>query len=85
MHHRRAQEPFPAIARGVSHGGGQTVRPAKYCAHAPTHPPLQEPGELRNNIANTQLTDELLAHEYFCRLAGFANSEYSFPSAPNDL
>ncbi|KAJ7337610.1 hypothetical protein DFH08DRAFT_964581 [Mycena albidolilacea] len=56
MHHRRAQEPFPAIARGVSHGGGQT-----------------ELGELRNNIANTQLTDELLVHEYFCRLAGFAN------------
>ncbi|KAJ7836777.1 hypothetical protein B0H14DRAFT_3704585 [Mycena olivaceomarginata] len=56
MHHRHAQEPFPAIVRGVSHGVGQT-----------------EPGELRNNIANTQLTNELLAHKYFRRLARFAN------------
>ncbi|KAJ7484573.1 hypothetical protein FB451DRAFT_1393107 [Mycena latifolia] len=33
----------------------------------------KEPGELRNNVANTELTDELLAHEHFRRLAGFAN------------
>jgi hypothetical protein len=26
VHHRRAQEPYPSISRGVSHGGGQTVR-----------------------------------------------------------
>jgi hypothetical protein len=34
-----------------------------------------EPGELCNNVANTQLTDELLSHTYFQRLTGFANSE----------
>ncbi|KAJ7120517.1 hypothetical protein C8R43DRAFT_1136893 [Mycena crocata] len=56
LQHRRAQEEFAALARGWSHGGGQT-----------------EPGELVNNVANTQLTDELLAHVYFQRLAGFAN------------
>ncbi|KAJ7170395.1 hypothetical protein C8R43DRAFT_876069 [Mycena crocata] len=55
LHHRRAEESFPAIARGWSHGGGQT-----------------EPGELCNNIANTKLTDELLRHDYFKRLAQFA-------------
>ncbi|KAJ7115504.1 hypothetical protein C8R43DRAFT_902693, partial [Mycena crocata] len=32
-----------------------------------------EPDELCNNIANTQLMDELLEHEYFKRLALFAN------------
>lgn len=37
---------------------------------------LQEPGELHNNVANTKLTDELLAHDYFRRIAQFANSEY---------
>jgi hypothetical protein len=46
------------LARGWSHGGGQT-----------------EPGELCNNVANTQATDELLAHPYFRRLTLFANSE----------
>lgn len=58
LHHRRAQDAFPAIARGLSHGGGQT-----------------EPGELCNNISNTELTDELLADPSFDRLSGFANSE----------
>ncbi|KAJ7614716.1 hypothetical protein DFH06DRAFT_1274411 [Mycena polygramma] len=24
LHHRRAQEPYPSISRGISHGGGQT-------------------------------------------------------------
>ncbi|KAJ7636841.1 hypothetical protein FB45DRAFT_907465 [Roridomyces roridus] len=33
-----------------------------------------EPVELRNNVTNTQLTDELMAHEYFKRIALFANS-----------
>ncbi|KAJ7736636.1 hypothetical protein B0H16DRAFT_1326460, partial [Mycena metata] len=56
LHHRRAQEPYPSISRGPSHGGGQT-----------------EPGELCNNAHNTVVTDELLAHESFKRLAGFAN------------
>ncbi|KAJ7430000.1 hypothetical protein B0H11DRAFT_1765873 [Mycena galericulata] len=56
LHHRRAQDAFPAIPRGVAHGGGR-----------------KEPGEVANNVANTQLTDELLAHEYFQRLAAFAN------------
>ncbi|KAJ7062968.1 hypothetical protein B0H15DRAFT_958763 [Mycena belliarum] len=56
LHHRRAEEPFPAVARGISFGGRQT-----------------EPGELCNNVANTELTDELLAHEHFVRIAGFAN------------
>ncbi|KAJ7449447.1 hypothetical protein B0H11DRAFT_2247187 [Mycena galericulata] len=56
LHHRRAQDAFPALPRGIAHGGGRT-----------------EPGEVRNNVANTHLTDELLAHEYFQRLAAFAN------------
>ncbi|KAJ7814402.1 hypothetical protein B0H14DRAFT_3477071 [Mycena olivaceomarginata] len=56
LHHRRAQESFPALARGLSHGGGQT-----------------EPGELQNNVANTKLTDELLASEPFLRIAHFTN------------
>ncbi|KAJ7880729.1 hypothetical protein B0H14DRAFT_2566128 [Mycena olivaceomarginata] len=56
LHHRRAQDSFAAIARGPSHGGGQT-----------------EPGELQNNIANTQLTDELLASKYFLHIAHFAS------------
>ncbi|KAJ7119323.1 hypothetical protein C8R43DRAFT_1137018 [Mycena crocata] len=55
LHHRRAQEAFAALARGWSHGGGQT-----------------EPGELCVNVANKKLTDELLAHDYFKRLAQFA-------------
>lgn len=58
LHHRRAQDAFPSLARGFSHGGGRT-----------------EPGDVCQNVANTQLTDELLAHEYFQRLAAFANSE----------
>ncbi|KAJ7874660.1 hypothetical protein B0H14DRAFT_3437475 [Mycena olivaceomarginata] len=56
LHHRRAQESFPAIGHGLSHGGGQI-----------------EPGELQNNVSNTQLTDELLADPCFQRIAGFAN------------
>ncbi|KAJ6522142.1 hypothetical protein DFH09DRAFT_938513, partial [Mycena vulgaris] len=60
LHHRRAQDPFPAIALGWSHGGGQT-----------------EPGELQNNVANTKLTDELLAHLCFKRIVGFANLLFS--------
>ncbi|KAJ7741229.1 hypothetical protein B0H14DRAFT_2637858 [Mycena olivaceomarginata] len=56
LHHRRALDSFPALARGWSHGGGQT-----------------EPGELCNNVANTRVTDELLAHPYFRRIALFAN------------
>ncbi|KAJ7744225.1 hypothetical protein B0H14DRAFT_2406856, partial [Mycena olivaceomarginata] len=56
LHHCRAQDSFPAIGRGLSHGGGQI-----------------EPGELLNNVSNTQLTDELLANPSFQRLAGFAN------------
>ncbi|KAJ7176368.1 hypothetical protein C8R43DRAFT_1118887 [Mycena crocata] len=55
LHHRRAEEAYAALARGWSHGGGQT-----------------EPGELANNVANTKVTDELLAHEYFKRIAQFA-------------
>ncbi|KAJ7512598.1 hypothetical protein B0H11DRAFT_1618151, partial [Mycena galericulata] len=58
LHHRRAQDAFPALPRSIAHGGGRT-----------------QPGEVRNNVANTKLTDELLAHEYFQRLAAFANSE----------
>ncbi|KAJ7099643.1 hypothetical protein C8R43DRAFT_907520, partial [Mycena crocata] len=54
LHHRRAQEYYAAIARGWSHGGGQT-----------------EPGELNQNTANTTVTDELLAHDYFKRIAQF--------------
>ncbi|KAJ7065088.1 hypothetical protein B0H15DRAFT_794640, partial [Mycena belliarum] len=30
LHHRRAQEPYPSISRGVSHGGGQT-EPGELC------------------------------------------------------
>ncbi|KAJ7858711.1 hypothetical protein B0H14DRAFT_3447168 [Mycena olivaceomarginata] len=66
LHHRRAQDSFPAIARGLSHGGGQ-----------------MEPGELCNNVSNTQLTDELLADPCFQRLAGFANLLFAtWPSSP---
>ncbi|KAJ6524068.1 hypothetical protein DFH09DRAFT_1329595 [Mycena vulgaris] len=32
-----------------------------------------EPGELCNNVANTKVTDELMAHEFFQCLAEFAN------------
>ncbi|KAJ6502987.1 hypothetical protein DFH09DRAFT_1335755 [Mycena vulgaris] len=56
MNHRRAQEPYAAVSRGASHGGGQT-----------------EPGDLQNNKTNTKVTDELLAHPHFQRLAAFAN------------
>ncbi|KAJ7794774.1 hypothetical protein B0H14DRAFT_2392291 [Mycena olivaceomarginata] len=56
LHHRRAQDSFPALSCGWSHGGGQ-----------------MEPGELRNNVSNTRLTDELHAHEFFWRIAHFAN------------
>ncbi|KAJ7092136.1 hypothetical protein C8R43DRAFT_908171 [Mycena crocata] len=56
LFHRRAQEPYPSISRGISHGGGQT-----------------EPGELRNNVANTMLSEYLLQQSCFKRLAGFAN------------
>ncbi|KAJ7840297.1 hypothetical protein B0H14DRAFT_2587526 [Mycena olivaceomarginata] len=47
LHHRRALDEFPAIARSVAHGGGR-----------------MEPGEVYQNDANTQLTDELLVHDY---------------------
>ncbi|KAJ7633770.1 hypothetical protein DFH06DRAFT_1004041 [Mycena polygramma] len=30
LHHRRAQEPYPSISRGISHGGGQT-EPGELC------------------------------------------------------
>ncbi|KAJ7855153.1 hypothetical protein B0H14DRAFT_2579494 [Mycena olivaceomarginata] len=33
----------------------------------------KEPGELQNNVANTKLTDELLASEPFLRIAHFTN------------
>ncbi|KAJ6459363.1 hypothetical protein C8R47DRAFT_1226640 [Mycena vitilis] len=56
LHHRRAQEPYPSLSRGISHGGGQT-----------------EPGELRQNVANTRITDDLLRDPAFQRLAGFAD------------
>ncbi|KAJ7106830.1 hypothetical protein C8R43DRAFT_1092014 [Mycena crocata] len=56
LYHRRAQEPYPSVSCGISHGGGQT-----------------EPGELRNNVANTTLTEYLLKQECFQRIAGFAN------------
>ncbi|KAJ6543236.1 hypothetical protein DFH09DRAFT_1322234 [Mycena vulgaris] len=57
LHHRRAQDEFPAIARGVAHGGGRL-----------------EPGEVYQNAANTQLTDELLEHDYIQRIMLFASS-----------
>lgn len=56
LHHRRAQDAYPAVSRGWSHGGGQT-----------------EPGELSNNVANTQATDELLAHPHYNRISTFVN------------
>ncbi|KAJ7606444.1 hypothetical protein DFH06DRAFT_1347977 [Mycena polygramma] len=30
LHHRRAQDPYPSISRGISHGGGQT-EPGELC------------------------------------------------------
>ncbi|KAJ7734488.1 hypothetical protein DFH07DRAFT_905932 [Mycena maculata] len=56
LHHRRAQEPFAPLARGLSHGGGQT-----------------ELSEIFQSPPNMHLTDELLAHRYFQRLACFAS------------
>ncbi|KAJ7170365.1 hypothetical protein C8R43DRAFT_944883 [Mycena crocata] len=49
-----ADDSFPALAHGGSHGGGQT------------------PGKLCNNVANTKLTNELLAHDYFEHITQFA-------------
>ncbi|KAJ6592982.1 hypothetical protein B0H19DRAFT_1204885 [Mycena capillaripes] len=57
LHHRRAQDAFPAIACGVAHGGGR-----------------MEPAEVHQNDTNTQLTDELLAHDYIQRIMSFASS-----------
>ncbi|KAJ7502267.1 hypothetical protein B0H11DRAFT_2365602 [Mycena galericulata] len=57
-HHRRAHEDAPYPL--VSRGmshGGGQT----------------EPGELCNNKANTEITDELLAHESFQRISGFTN------------
>ncbi|KAJ7895608.1 hypothetical protein B0H14DRAFT_3426222 [Mycena olivaceomarginata] len=56
LDHRRAQHPFAAVGRGLSHGGGQ-----------------MEPGELQQNVTNTRVTDELMAHSYFQRIVGFTN------------
>ncbi|KAJ7191134.1 hypothetical protein GGX14DRAFT_407442 [Mycena pura] len=56
LHHRRAQGAFPAIARGVAHGGGRL-----------------EPGEVHQNVTNTRLTDELLAHSFIQRVMVFAS------------
>ncbi|KAJ7177461.1 hypothetical protein C8R43DRAFT_872458, partial [Mycena crocata] len=56
LHHRRAQEAYPSVSCGISHGGGQL-----------------HPGELHNNTANTEVTDELKRNEFFKRLAGWAN------------
>jgi hypothetical protein len=62
LHHRRAQDAFPAIARGVAHGGGRL-----------------EPGEVHQNPTNTQLTDELLAHDFIQRIMGFASCKSTLP------
>ncbi|KAJ7870539.1 hypothetical protein B0H13DRAFT_1896104 [Mycena leptocephala] len=56
LKHRRAQDSYPAISRGISYGSGQV-----------------KPGNLQHNQKNTQVTDELLAHEYFKRLSSWAN------------
>ncbi|KAJ7766009.1 hypothetical protein B0H14DRAFT_2403006, partial [Mycena olivaceomarginata] len=56
LDHRRAQHPFAAVGRGLSHGGSQ-----------------MEPGELQQNVTNTRVTDELMAHSYFQRIVGFTN------------
>lgn len=37
LHHRRAEDAFPAIARGLSHGGGQTVSPVHDAALVHAH------------------------------------------------
>jgi hypothetical protein len=76
LHHRWAQEPYPQVSRGLSHGGGQLVwilsgrRPHTQIIQ-------QEPGELCNNVANTKLTDEFLQDSSFKRLSGFANCIYA--------
>jgi hypothetical protein len=44
-----------------------------------------EPGELCNNVSNTQLTDELLADPSFQRLTGFANCKSRLPHAEERL
>ncbi|KAJ6480177.1 hypothetical protein C8R45DRAFT_832350 [Mycena sanguinolenta] len=59
LHHRRAHE--------------QEAFPA--LARGWSHGGVQtEPGELCQNVANTHLTDELLTHEFFRRIALFANN-----------
>ncbi|KAJ7134937.1 hypothetical protein C8R43DRAFT_894619 [Mycena crocata] len=58
LHHRRAQEAFAALARGQSHGGGQTAIDFRVLSHPRTHLISRSP---------------LLAHKYFKRLASFAN------------
>ncbi|KAJ7349399.1 hypothetical protein DFH08DRAFT_914214 [Mycena albidolilacea] len=32
-----------------------------------------EPGELQQNLTNTQITDDLMAHKFFKRIVGFTN------------
>ncbi|KAJ7300571.1 hypothetical protein DFH08DRAFT_828347 [Mycena albidolilacea] len=56
--------------------GGQTVSTtaAPRSHFQPWHAAYRtEPGELQNNVANTKLTDELLASEPFLRIAHFTN------------
>ncbi|KAJ7789708.1 hypothetical protein B0H14DRAFT_3502706 [Mycena olivaceomarginata] len=66
----------------------QSVTPLSLSRTGEVNVPLQEPGELQNNVANTQLTDELLASEYFLRIAHFASSEQTrlfFCTPPNSF
>jgi hypothetical protein len=77
VNHRRAQEPYAAVSRGFSYGGGQMVSnrlPFPFLLLMST----QEPGNLQQSRKNTAVTDELLAHEYFKRLSKWANR--MFPS-----
>jgi hypothetical protein len=73
--HRRGN--FPAMAVGVSFGGGQPVRPPS--AEYPVRPmakPLQEPMNLRHTRKNQAALENLIANPSMKRVAGFASSEF---------
>jgi len=68
--HRRG--PSPAVSKGLSHGGGQTVgaRPHTYQSRI-TLP--QEPGILSNSSKTNAALTELFATKSIRRFVGFAN------------
>jgi hypothetical protein len=84
--HRRVhpESPYPSVSRGLSHGGGQSVRLlppfVSFISRA-----SQEPGELCNHPANVEITDEMLENEYFRRIVSFANCKFFHYILPHTL